>query len=220
MLVINEPTGGLKMNPDLRKSALIEEVDYNFIKHALREYKNPRVKINDLLKKKEIIRVKKGLYVFGAELARQPYSKETLANLIYGPSYISLEYALSFYGLIPERVETITSVTNKRNKFFKTPVGNFSYRYLNPMIYAYEITLHEIDTRHSILIATREKAISDLLYFTDKMTDQKELENYLVENLRLESADLSDLNLGKLMQLAALYGHNVNLFCNLLRDRK
>ncbi|MCI0494425.1 hypothetical protein L0Z72_05415 [candidate division KSB1 bacterium] len=208
------------MNLILRKSAVIEEFDYNFIKHALRDYKNPRVKINDLLKKNEIIRVKKGLYVFGSELAQQPYSKETLANLIYGPSYISLEYALSFYGLIPERVETITCVTNKRNKFFETPIGNFSYRYLHPSIYSYGITLYEIDTNHMILIATLEKAISDMLFFAEKKANKTELANYLTEDLRIESAYLNDLNLPRVKKLAAIYGSNVNLFFNLLRELK
>ena len=208
------------MLPALRNLSLIEEFDYNFIKHALYKYKNPRVKINDLLKKGKIIRVKKGLYVFGPELAREPYSKETLANLIYGPSYISLEYALSFYDLIPERVEIITSVTNKRNKFFNTPVGIFSYKYINPSIYSYGITLCDLDKYHSILIATREKALSDILYFLDKMTDKSQIEKYLSENLRLDMEALIDFNLRKIKNLAGLYGHNVNLFYHLLKEMK
>ena len=205
---------------NLRNSTLTEEVDYNFIKHLLREYKNPRVKINDLLKKNKIIRVKKGLYVFGPELARQPYSKETLANLIYGPSYISLEYALSFYGLIPERVETVTSVTNKRKKFFNTPAGIFSYRYINPSIYPYGITLYEMDDYHSILIATKEKALCDMLYFMDKKTDTLQMEKYLFENLRMERDEVLRFNLGKVKKLSALYGHNVKLFTRILESIK
>jgi len=204
----------------LRKSALTEEFDYNFIKHILCEYKHPRVKINDLLKKKEIIRIKKGLYVFGPEVARGPYSKETLANLIYGPSYISLEYALSFYGLIPERVETVTSVTNKRNKFFNTPGGNFSYRYINPAIYPSGITLYKQDKYHSILIATKEKALSDILYFSDHITCESRMKEYLFENLRLEKETLRGFNIKKLQKLARLYGHNVKLFYKLLEGMK
>ena len=206
------------MLSNLRNSVLTEEFDYNFLRHVLNEYKNPRVKINDLLKKEKIIRVKKGLYVFGPELAREPYSKETLANLIYGPSYISLEYALSFYGLIPERVETVTSVTNKRNKFFKTPIGVFSYRYINPSIYAYGITLYEMDKYHSILMATKEKALSDMLYFTDRMTEQAQLENYLIENLRLELGEFIGFNKKQVKRLAALYGDNVRLFHQFLES--
>lgn len=204
----------------MRDLALTEEFDYNFIKSALSEYKNPRVKINDLLKKSEIIRVKKGLYVFGPKLAREPYSKETLANLIYGPSYISLEYALSFYGLIPERVETLTSITNKRKKLFKTPVGIFSYRYINPSIYSYGITLHVVDKYHSILIATKEKAISDMLYFCKRMSDEVQIKKYLFEDLRLDREETISFNLRNVKKLAELYGHNVDLFYDLLKREK
>ena len=204
----------------LRNTALIEEFDYNFIKHALNRYKNPRVKINDLLKKGEIIRVKKGLYVFSPKLAREPFSKETLANLIYGPSYISLEYALSFYGLIPERVETVTSVTNKRKKLFNTPVGIFSYRYIKSSIYPYGITIYEVNRYHSILIATKEKALADILYFSDKMNDEVQMEKYLFDDLRLNRKELIDFNLRKVKKLAGLYKHNVSLFSNLLGSMK
>ena len=99
----------------------IEEIDYNYLKSFLSGYKNIRVKINDMLKKKEIIRIKKGLYVLGAPYSESLFHKETLSNLIYGPSYISLEYAMSFYGMIPEKIQVVTAVTNKRNKVFDTP---------------------------------------------------------------------------------------------------
>ena len=204
----------------LRELARSEEFDYNFIKNALSQYKNPRVKINDLLKKKEIIRIKKGLYVFGPKLAQGPYSKETLANLIYGPSYISLEYALSFYGLIPERVETVTSITNKRNKLFKTPAGIFSYRYIHPSIYSCGITIQEMDKYHSILIATKEKALSDTLYFSGKITDEIHLKKYLFDDLRLDEEAIARLNPRGFRKMSNIYGHNVRLFCNFLLRRK
>jgi len=204
----------------LRNAALIEEIDYNFLRHALSGYKNPRVKINDLLKKGEIIRIKKGLYVFGPKLAREPFSKETLANLIYGPSYISLEYALSFYGLIPERVETVTSITNKRKKLFNTPVGRFSYRYINPALYSCGVTLHKLDDRHSVLIATKEKALSDMLYFSDKMASGSQIEKYLFDSLRLEEKDIKSFNLSDIKILGRSYGQHVKLFCEFLEKMK
>jgi hypothetical protein len=205
---------------NLRKLALTEEFDYNLIVCALSKYKNPRVKINDLLKKGKIIRVKKGLYVFGHELSRQPYSRETLANLIYGPSYISLEYALSFYGLIPERVEAVTSVTNKRKKLFTTPLGVFSYRHINPALFSYGITLYKVDNFHTILIATKEKALSDLIYFSDKIIDENRMGKYLFENLRIEEGYLKNFNLQKVKKLAQLYGKNVKIFYKLLKEIK
>ncbi len=102
--------------------------DYQTLLSALKDYASPRDKISRLLRKNEIVRVKKGLYVFGQTGGKRKYSHEHLANLIYGPSYISLDYALHTYGLIPERVETVTSVTLDRTKSFSTPVGNFSFR--------------------------------------------------------------------------------------------
>jgi len=200
------------MDANLRKSTVTEEFDYNFVIHALSQYKNPRVKINDLLKKGEIIRIKKGLYVFGPALAQKPYSKETLANLIYGPSYISLEYALSFYGLIPEKVETVTSVTNKRKKLFRTPVGVFSYAYINPDLFPHGTTLHRIDDRHTILIATKEKAVCDTLYFTKKLAGIADMETYLFKNLRINRDECDAFRRKKIKELAGMYGHNVSLF--------
>ncbi len=208
------------MRSDIRTSALIEEFDYNFLKSNLARYKHPRVKINEMLKRGNIIRVKKGLYVFGKELAKQPFSKETLANLIYGPSYISLEYALGFYGLIPERVEVVTSVTNKRKKIFNTPVGHFSYRYIHPAMYTYGITLFKLDDYHSILIGCKEKVLADMLYFNEPFENEVQLEQYLLENLRLEAEALAGFNSKTTSKLATLYGHNINLFYNVLRSYK
>ena len=197
----------------IRNAIETEEFDYNCIKDVLKSYKNPRVKINDLLKKECIIRIKKGLYVFGAPLSKGPYSKEVLANLIYGPSYVSLDYALSFYGLIPERVETVTSITNKRNKIFKTPIGVFSYKYINPLNYSLGITLCKLDKYHTIIIATKEKALADTLYFSDKIEDASQMKEYLFENLRIDMHEFKKCNIREMKKLADLYGHNVALLC-------
>jgi predicted transcriptional regulator of viral defense system len=92
----------------IRKHIPNEEFDYQTLLHGLGQYSRPRDKISDLLRKGVIIRVKKGIYIFGEDYRRRPFSREILANLIYGPSYISLEYALHYFGLIPERVEAVS----------------------------------------------------------------------------------------------------------------
>src|SRR5262245_11089731 len=109
--------------------------DYGFAMECLKEYQNPRVKLHHLMKIGAIIRVKKGIYIFGEKFARAPFSHESLANMIYGPSYVSLEWACQRYGLIPERVYTVTSVTTKRSKNFNTPLGAFTYDHLHPEAY-------------------------------------------------------------------------------------
>lgn len=85
----------------LRKTIPWEEFDYQALLQALKDYAYPRDKITDLLAKGVIVRVKKGLYVFGDAYRTRPYSREILANLIYGPSCVSLEYALHYHGLTP-----------------------------------------------------------------------------------------------------------------------
>jgi len=122
--------------------------------------------------------------------------------------------------MIPERVETITSVTNKRNKFFQTPVGAFSYRYLNPMLYPEGITLYAQDQQHSILIATPEKALADLLYFSAWDDDPPDLGSYLFQDLRLEKEALTRLNLTHIKRLTVLYGRKMSLVYEFLRNLK
>lgn len=189
----------------------IEEIDYNYLKSFLSGYKNIRVKINSMLKNGEIIRVKKGLYVPGEKHLRGVVHKETLSNLIYGPSYISLEYALSFYGMIPERVETVTAVTNKKNKSFDTPLGKFTYRYINPDLYPVGINNVSLDEKHNILIAGREKALADILYFYDDLGSLDELKVYLHDNLRIEFDDIQNIDKSVIKNLSDVYGGNVLL---------
>ncbi len=162
--------------------------------------------------KGEIIRVKKGLYVLGEPYKKGHFYRETLSNLIYGPSYISLEYALSFYGMIPERTETITAVTNKRNKIFNTPVGRFTYRYIRPDLYPHGMTIKSLDDKHNITIASREKAIADVLYFGPELISIKEMEEYLLRNLRIDESQLSRLKRSDIRSLAKEYRGNCLLF--------
>jgi hypothetical protein len=81
---------------DIRKQSPFEELDYLRLKSILQRYLQPRNEIQGLLKTGALLRVKKGLYVFGHDAALGPYCKEHLANFIYGPSAILLEYVLSF----------------------------------------------------------------------------------------------------------------------------
>ena len=148
---------------NLRNKAKTEELDYLLIMNCLSSYKQPRDKLTKLLKTNQLIRIKKGIYVFGEEYRNRPYSLEILANLIYGPSYISFEYALAYHNLIPEKVTRITSACSKRIKQFTTPVGNFIYYYVAPLKYPVGIKIESIDENSNFLIATKEKALTDYL---------------------------------------------------------
>ena len=185
-----------------------DEFDYQSLLNVLREYKAPRQKINELIKAQEIIRVKKGLYVFGSHVIHTTYSKEVLANLIYGPSYISLESALSFYKLIPERVETITSVTSKRNKKFHTPVGVFTYRYLHLKKYPLGVLQQEIAPQTKVLMASPEKALID--YITLALRSRNCSIEDVFFDLRLdEDKFLQCLQRRRLQNMVQYYSNNL-----------
>jgi len=119
-----------------------------------------------------------------------------------------MTYALAFYNLIPERVMTLTSITPKRNKFFSTPVGNFEYRYLTPTKYPMGITLHFLDEKHPILIATPEKALMDQVLLASpglELTSKDDVETYLFEDLRIDEEELKKLKPNKIRDIATLY---------------
>ncbi len=80
------------------------------------------------LKKGEIIRIRRGLYCLPKKYERKPLNLYNIAQLIYGPSYISLESALSYHGWIPEGVFVTTSASMERSRSYKTAIGDFDYR--------------------------------------------------------------------------------------------
>jgi hypothetical protein len=195
------------MAADTVASIRYEEFDYQTLLDAVRGYAYPRAKISSLLAKGTIIRVKKGLYVFGETQRRKPYSRELLANLIYGPSYISLEYALHYYGLIPERVETVTSVTPGRSRTFDTPVGTFSYRMIPMEAFRTGMDRIELDEGRSFLIAIPEKALADRIVAERGagITTQRELHDYLLSSLRIDEAALKGLDPARLEEITQHY---------------
>lgn len=202
----------------IRLRAPSEVLDYGFLMDCLKNYGFPRKKLTQLLKKGALIRVKKGLYVFGPLFSRSPYSLEMLANMIYGPSYVSLEWALQTYGMIPERVEEITSVTLKRTRMFTTPLGRFSYSHRHFLAYPEGVVRRQNSEYQAYFIATPEKALVDLLAIrrgqVSKMSDLKEL---LFEDLRLEEEDLQRLNLDLVKKINSAYPHStITLLIKLL----
>lgn len=191
----------------LRKTIPQEEFDYLCLKGALSDYAAVRQKINELLKAGVIVRVKKGLYVFGPDFNDGPVCKEVLANLIYGPSCISMEFALAFHGLIPDRVHVVTSVTPKRDKSFDTPLGKFTYRYLSPGKYPHGIEQVWIDERHPVFMASPEKALIDYITLNKMpaLVDADLARQFLLDDLRIEKEDLGQINPHTLWKLNSIY---------------
>jgi hypothetical protein len=192
---------------ELRKRIGQEIIDYNMLISILSDYSHPRGKISQWLKNGDLIRIKKGLYVFGPNIRQAPYSLEVLANLIYGPSAISLQYALHYYGFIPERVQVVTSITNKRNKHFATPLGEFTYHYLSPAKYAIGIDLLT-HNQTNFLMATPEKALCDLITLEIKnisIQSINDLENFLFADLRMDEVLIRQLDVKHLQEIGRVY---------------
>ncbi|MBI5620899.1 hypothetical protein HY949_03910 [Candidatus Gottesmanbacteria bacterium] len=134
------------------------------------------------------MRLKRGLYA----LQTDPPAEEEIANAIYKPSYISFEYALSYYHVIPETVYTVTSTTTKATRVFSVGHTAFSYRSIKTESY----TGYTLQTQANkiFLIAEPEKALVDYLYF---VTLKKSPDN--------ERFVLTGLNAKKIREYASLF---------------
>jgi len=193
--------------------------NYNTLLEENSKYKSPKIKISRLITEGKILKIKRDLYVKGKE---SEINQKILANLIYGPSYISFEYALEYYGLIPERVNVITSSTfNKnKNKVFKTPAGIFEYRYINKKIYPYGITRAE-ESGEFFIIATKAKALCDTLSKISPVKFLKNLAYLLFEDLRISEDDIYSLDSDELKLYSDIYKqNNVKLLYKLIKSKR
>jgi predicted transcriptional regulator of viral defense system len=152
------------------------------------DVKFPKDKISRLEKNGDLIRIKKDLYVIPDKSGKTYISTELIANHLYGISYISLETALAYYGMIPERVYSIRSMTNKRAKSFSTPLGNFEYKTLSSDYFSIGLRQEIVENQYAFLIATQTKALCDMIVSTPNLRLQsvKAMQSYLTEDLRID----------------------------------
>ena len=166
----------------------------------LKEYKRPYDKINELVKQELIIQVKRGMYIPGPKLKIDKPEPFLLANHILAPSYISLDTALSYWRLIPERVYEISSVTTLNTKTYKTKVGRFSYAHIPLPYYSFGIKQIELTKQQTTLIATPEKALCDKIVTTKGiiLRSKKQVIELLTENLRIDKLALWNLDVAEM----------------------
>lgn len=132
-----------------------------------------------------LIRLRQGYFAFPEYRSKPDYSLY-FANRIYLPSYISLHTALAFYGIIPEAVVQITSVSTLKTASFKNPFGEYSYKSVKEnLMFGYE--LKPMPDNRVIQFATPEKALIDLLYLYPFYDNEQEM-----EELRLDESYLQD----------------------------
>jgi len=156
-----------------------------------------------------LIKLKNGLYLFAER--KDKIRIEQIAFLLYQPSYISLEWALSHYNLIPEMVYSCTSVTTKKTRTLRNEFGNFIYRHLKEdFFWGYK----EIKDEHLIyLLAEAEKALADFIYLNKSRID--DLDD--IEELRFNPFVLKDLDFEKMKEyFFFLNSRKMKLIYNLL----
>lgn len=184
-------------------------IDAQALLTLLADYKKPREAILRMVKNDELIRLKNGVYLISEKIKHGNTTiipLEQLANFLYGPSYVSMEWALSFYGMIPERVHTVTSMTLGRNKEYYTSIGDFSYLNLPARCYSIGITQKKSpDFLGGFLIASPEKALSDMVFKTCKNLDKDQLKEELIESKRIDPMCFRDLNKELLEEIAKCY---------------
>lgn len=143
-------------------------VDFAVLKSMFPDYKSVHNKISELERSGELIRLKKGMYVISPEVSGRLLSMELIANHLYGPSYVSMESALRYYGLIPESVYTLQSITTKHSREFKNSLGKFEYIQCAKKYYPIGIR-QEVKDDAVFLIASPEKALCDLIINTPNL---------------------------------------------------
>jgi hypothetical protein len=164
-------------------------------------YGNPKTKLSRLIRAGALVQVRRGLFVEGE--APPP---QALAPVIYGPSYLSFQYALAAHGLIPEGVPTFTSASYGKNKdkAFSTPFGEFTYAYLPRAAYPYGIERRE-ESNCPYLMACPEKALADSVYKARGIGTEGDLTKLLFEDWRIDPSDLAPLDWGQVAVWSSLY---------------
>ncbi len=159
------------------------------------EIKAGNQKVRNLETTGKLIRLKKGLYVVAPKVSNVTLSTELIANHLYAPSYISMQTALRYYGLIPEAVYTTQSMTLKHSRDFDTPVGRFEFHIISREAFPIGITSLNKQA-YAFLIATPEKALCDLIANSPKVNLRylKDVELYLEEDIRMDIEDLRKMD--------------------------
>ena len=159
----------MSSNSEIKNIDLIENKPYvTKTELALlleKKERNLDKKILQLIRDEVLIPLKKGLYLSRIfYLKNNDNIEEYLSNIIFYPSYISLEYVLAKEGLIPESVFAYTCVTLKTTRQFNNKLGIFTYRKIKEKLFTGFVQKNYYD-KYKIKIATKSKALFDYLYY-------------------------------------------------------
>lgn len=197
--------------------------DLNVLASVFPETKHIIEKARRLEADGKIVRLKKGLYVASSEETGKVLNRNLIANHIYGPSYVSLQTALRHYGLIPERVHLIQSLTTKHSRCFDTPVGSFDYENCSGEYFPIGVK-PEKENDITYLMATPEKALCDLINYSKgvNLRFMKDVAIYLEEDIRFDMDALSGFDISILENCAAYSrkSQNINTLIKFIKHER
>ncbi len=188
-------------------------VTTSMLKDKYCDYANPLDKIKRDSDRGIIIRLTKGIYETDKHV--EPY---LLASSILSPSYLSFDWALSFYGLIPERVVSITSASlnNRKNKTFVNQFGRYEYTDISMNVFSEGLTYLE-NGDYIVKIATKEKTICDSLCKWRVVKNSRDLKELLFVDKRIDIDEFSSCDFKLMKRLASLYKKtNLDLLIKLI----
>lgn len=183
----------------------------------LNEYQDPFGKIKRLCEQQKLFQLTRGIYT-----TDESASGYCFAPVIYGPSYLSFDFALAYHNLIPEKAYVYTSATclKGKKKNYKNYFGEYTYRDVPAAVFGMGIDLG-YEWEYVYAIATAEKAICDKLYAVSPVANIAEMEELLFNNLRIDEESFWQLELTDIMELAPLYRcTNLKLLVKLLERHR
>ena len=184
--------------------------DHTTLADKFKEYSNVNQKIALEARKGTYVKIKRSLYSDAVKV-----DAPVLANVCLSPSYLSFEYALAFYGLIPEKVSLYSSACfgKKTNKVFESEALTLSYSSIPEPVFPEGILFLRNEAGMRYKIASPEKALCDTLYSTYPVRSLKDLKTLLFSDLRLDGMELKKLDYGFILRIIPLYRSNtLNVF--------
>ena len=192
-------------------------VSMEVLQSLYKDYQSPNMHISMLEKKGLLIRLKRGLYVVSPEISGRELSIGLVANHLYGPSYVSLHWALRWYGIIPERIDTVTSITTRHTRGFENSLGRFTFRGVSQKYFPIGIKSQE-DAGLHFLLASPEKALCDMLMQEKYVPDQSisRLEVFFEEDMRIDLDDLRQMD-DNVIRQCMVAGNKKQVLTNLMK---
>ncbi|MBU2457510.1 MAG: type IV toxin-antitoxin system AbiEi family antitoxin domain-containing protein [Planctomycetes bacterium] len=150
-----------------------------------------RLQLNRWVKDGRLIRLHKGLYILAEPYRKVKPEAFTIANRLKLPSYVSLQSALAWYGMIPEFVPVVTSVTVGRPERLETPLGRFEYRHISQKFF-WGYYKAELSAKQQAFVARPEKALLDWIYLTAGGDRREFIDEIRLQNFSRLNKDVLD----------------------------